>query len=103
MNDAGPLSQPAERLSQGPHIAASGRVLWAIGLLVLLTIALRLPGVGRPLVGAFATKNAVYGMIARNWAVGRASVWRPTLDCLAGDLRAWHLVELPIAAYVAGG
>ena len=56
----------------------------------------------RPLTGAFATKNATYAMIARNWATGR-SPWRlPTTDCVAGGDRGWHLVELPVAAYIAG-
>jgi hypothetical protein len=67
-----------------------------------MTVLARLPGIGRPLVGNFATKNVVYAMIARNWAEGRASLLTPTLDCLADGQRAWHLVEFPVSAYVSG-
>lgn len=70
--------------------------------MALLCVALRLPGVSRPLVGNFATKSATYAMIARNWALGRAPIWRPTTDCMAGGDRGWHLLEVPVAAYVAG-
>lgn len=70
---------------------------WA---LLALTAGLRSPGLGRPLLGTFATKNVVYAMIARNWALGNASPWYPTLDCLAGAQRAWHLVEFPVSAYL---
>lgn len=70
--------------------------------LVLLSVAIRSPGLGRPLVGHFATKNATYAMIARNWALGRAPFWRPTTDCMAGGDRGWHLLEVPVAAYLAG-
>jgi hypothetical protein len=72
-------------------------------LLVVLAIAVRMPAIDRPLVGEFATKNAVYGMIARNWALGRASLARPTVDCLVGGERGLHLVEVPLSAYAAGG
>ena len=47
-------------------------------------------------------KNAVNAMMARNWATGRAPAWLPTLDCLAGDERSLHLLELPLSAYVSG-
>lgn len=70
--------------------------------MLFVSLALRLPGVARPLTGNFATKNATYGMIARNFATGRASIWRPTTDCLAADDRGWHLVEFPVAAYFSG-
>jgi 4-amino-4-deoxy-L-arabinose transferase-like glycosyltransferase len=39
-------------------------------------------------------------MIARNWAMGRASLWHPTLDCLRGGSRSLHLVEWPASAYL---
>src|SRR5262245_54961809 len=65
-----------------PAVQRSSAV--GLSLLVLVAIALRVPGVSRPLIGNFATKNAVNAMIARNWALGRAPAWRPTLDCLAG-------------------
>jgi hypothetical protein len=70
---------------------------------VLLVASLvRLPAISRPLLGYFGAKNVVYAMIARNWIEGRASLWRPTLDCLAGGERAWHLLEFPVSAYLAG-
>jgi hypothetical protein len=68
----------------------------------VLTAVLRLPGIERPLTGNFATKNAVYAMIARNWAMGRAGVFQPTLDCLVGGQRSLHLLELPVSAYLSG-
>lgn len=82
--------------SDGP-VHATG--VWIL-LLVLLAVAARLPGVGRPLLGPFATKNCVYAMIARNWASGRAPWFRPTIDQLVGGERGWHLTELPVPAYV---
>jgi len=74
----------------------------ALLLLLAVTAAVRLPGLGRPLLGNFATKQAVYGMIARNWAEGRAPLWYPTLDVLRGGRRSLHLVELPVSAYLTG-
>jgi hypothetical protein len=82
---------------------ASSRRFLAPALLLLLALLLRLPSIGQPLVGAFATRNIVHAMIARNWVEGRAPLWRPTLDVLIGDQRAWHLVELPVQAYLSGG
>jgi 4-amino-4-deoxy-L-arabinose transferase-like glycosyltransferase len=41
-------------------------------------------------------------MIARNWAEGRASLWSPTLDCLAHGQRSLHLVDFPVSAYLSG-
>jgi 4-amino-4-deoxy-L-arabinose transferase-like glycosyltransferase len=76
--------------------------LYLIALLAA-TAGIRLIGVGRPLLGNFATKNVVYAMIARNWVNGRAPVWQPTLDCLAADgERGLYLLEVPISAYVTG-
>jgi hypothetical protein len=73
-------------------------------LLVALTAGVRLPGVTRPLLGNFATKNVVYAMSARNWALGRAPAWLPTVDCLAADgQRSLHMLEVPVSAYVSGG
>ncbi|HVX61927.1 MAG TPA: glycosyltransferase family 39 protein, partial [Pirellulales bacterium] len=71
-------------------------------MLLLLTAAIRLPGVNRPLLGNFSTKNLTYAMIARNWGEGRASLWRPTMDCLVGGQRGLHLLELPVSAYLSG-
>lgn len=73
--------------------------VWLL-LLVLLAVGARLPGVGRSLLGPFATKNCVYAMIARNWAHGRAPWFRPTIDQLVGGERGWHLTELPLPAYL---
>ena len=78
------------------------RLLLPLLLLLALTAAVRLPGIGRPLVGNFATKQAVYGMIARNWAERRADLWYPTIDVLRGGHRSLHLVELPVSAYLTG-
>lgn len=75
---------------------------WPLLWLVLLTIVLRSPGIDRPLLGNFATKNVVYAMIARNWVEGRASVWYPTLDVMAGGHRSLHLLEFPASAYFSG-
>ena len=74
----------------------------ALFALVLLTVLVRVPGIHRPLLGHYGTKNAVYAMIARNWALGRAPLWLPTIDCLAGGERGRHLLEIPVSAYVAG-
>jgi hypothetical protein len=81
-----------------PRAAVGNRWLWGI---VLATVAVRIVGIDRPLVGNFATKSVVYAMAARNWALERAPAWRPTLDLSAGDERAWHLMEWPASAYLA--
>lgn len=70
-------------------------------LVVVLAVALRTPGVLRPLLGTFATKNCVYAMIARNWASGHAPWYLPTIDQLVGGRRGWHLTELPVPVYLA--
>lgn len=69
-------------------------------LLVVLAVTVRLPGIQRPLLGTFATKNCVYAMIARNWASGRAPWYLPTVDQLVGGERGWHLTELPVSVYL---
>jgi len=88
-------------ITQAPHAPqiAAGRGFW---LVLALAVLIRLPGIDRPLVGNFATKNVVYAMIARNWAEGRASLWCPTLDCLVEGRRSLHMLEFPAAAYLAG-
>jgi hypothetical protein len=91
------------RIAANAQVARSVGIHWGFVGLLALTALLRLPAIDRPLVGVFATKNAVYAMIARNAALGRAPLWRPTIDCLAGGERAWHLVEFPVSAYVTGG
>jgi len=92
----------AEQRTQVSQAVQTRHIIALLAVLVVLTIALRLPGITRPLLGNFATKNVVYGMIARNWAEGRADLWRPTLDVLRGGQRSWHLVEFPVAAYLTG-
>ncbi len=76
----------------------------SLGLAALLALAaaFRLLGVTRPLLGNFATKNVVYGMIARNWARGETSATRPMLDLLVGGGPSMHLLEIPLSAYLAG-
>jgi predicted membrane-bound mannosyltransferase len=81
----------------------AARQWWAtVLLLVAVTAAVRLPGVARPLVGHFATKNVAYATIARNWARGQASFWCPTLDVLVEGQPGVHLLEVPLSAYLAG-
>ena len=92
----------AAQTTQAAALRDERRFRWAIAALVLAAIAVRVPGIDRPLVGNFATKSAVYAMIARNWALDRAPIWCPTIDLTAGDERAWHLMEWPAAAFVAG-
>lgn len=83
-------------------IVISSRHKW-VGLLLLVTLALRAYALDRPLLGNFATKNAVYAMIARNLAEGNSPCYRPTVDVLRGGDRGWHLLEIPLPAYLAGG
>lgn len=80
----------------------SRRLAWPLVGLLLAALALRAGAIERPLVGYFATKNVVYAMIARHWARGEASWNRPTLDVLQDGRPSWHLLEVPVAAYVAG-
>jgi 4-amino-4-deoxy-L-arabinose transferase-like glycosyltransferase len=70
--------------------------------LVLLSAGLRSLAITRPLLGNFAAKNVMYGMIARNWDEGRAGILYPTLDCMVGGQRSLHMLELPVSAYVTG-
>jgi hypothetical protein len=99
------IQLPATTASATHHsqIRRASPVGWALLGLLALTALLRLPAIDRPLVGAFATKNAVYAMIARNAVLGRAPWWRPSVDCLAGGQRGWHLVEFPVSAILSGG
>ncbi|NLX97499.1 MAG: phospholipid carrier-dependent glycosyltransferase [Rhodopirellula sp.] len=78
----------------------SRRIGPPILVLTLLAVLARLPGINRPLVGNFATRNVVSAMVARNWAEGRATLWYPTVDCLAGEHRQWILLEFPVSTYL---
>jgi hypothetical protein len=94
-------SQTSQRSPPSGDTAHSGGAYgWIVGF-IAATIGVRLIGITQPLVGTFATKHCVYAMIARNWGEGRAPFWQPTLDCLAGNERAWHLMEWPASAYAA--
>ena len=81
----------------------ASRQTLAICCLLALTALVRLPGVGRPLLGVYATKNVAHAMIARNWAQGTASIWYPTLDCLGRGGRMLHLNEFPASAALTAG
>jgi len=89
--------------SQIPHASQSPCSPIAFWALLALTAAVRLPGIARPLLGNFATKNVMYAMIARNWVEGRAGILYPTLDCLVGGKRSLHMLELSVSAYLTGG
>ncbi|MDA7979799.1 MAG: glycosyltransferase family 39 protein [Pirellulales bacterium] len=83
--------------------AAAQGTSWRLVLLVfLVALGVRSVHLTRPLLGNFATKNAAYGMIARNFARGNAPVWRPTLDVMVNGQRGAHLLEVPLSAYAAG-
>lgn len=95
---------PAPNAPDGIATATQSRhSLWLVCALLLAALVVRLPGVGRPLVGYFATKNVVYAMVARNLVEGHGTLAYPTLDCLAGNQRAWHLLEWPVSAYLTAG
>lgn len=85
--------------------ALGGRIRAWVGsplfVLLLATLAVRIVGIDRPLTGTFATKSAVHAMVARNWALGRAPYYQPTIDLLTGNERSWHLMEWPAASFVA--
>jgi 4-amino-4-deoxy-L-arabinose transferase-like glycosyltransferase len=70
--------------------------LWAV---VAAVVVVRAIGISQPLLGNFATKQTIYAMIARNWALGRAPLWQPTIDRLTDGQRSWHLPEWPATAY----
>lgn len=94
------LLRPIEAL---PGTTSRPRLRIAIPLaLVLTTLLTRLPGIGRPLLGNFSTKAAVYGMIARSFARGEAQVLYPQLDVLVGGRPSYHLLECPLSAYLTG-
>ncbi len=76
--------------------------MWTVGLLIVVAVAVRSAGVGRPLVGQFATKNTIYAMVARNWVCGEAPLRYPTIDCLRAGKPSLHMLEFPASAYLTG-
>ena len=86
------------------RLRCNGRRLpLAFWVVLVLSVAVRSVGIDRPLVGDFATKNALYAMIARNWVEARTSLWYPALDLLADDgQRLLYMQEFPASAYVTG-
>ncbi len=90
----------SEQTPQSTHTRQFPAVFW---LLLALTAVVRLGGITRPLLGNFATRNVGYGMIARNWVEGRASLWYPTLDVLKGGQRSLIMLEFPVSAYLTAG
>ncbi len=94
----------AARCSLRQELSSRKRVLALLGVLALLAVALRCWGLNRPFLGAFGSKAAVHGMIARNWSASRAPWHLPTVDMLAGSKRGLHLLEYPVpTALVAWG
>ena len=73
-----------------------------LAAILLGSTGLRLAAVNRPLVGNFANKNVVHAMSARNWVLGRAPFWYPTLDILRDGHRSYHMLACPVSAYLAG-
>ncbi|HEX4147336.1 MAG TPA: phospholipid carrier-dependent glycosyltransferase [Pirellulales bacterium] len=69
--------------------------------LLATSLLVRLPGVGRPLLGHFSSKSILYAMIARNWARGDATCWQPRVDCLYAGERGMHFVDYPIISQIA--
>ena len=89
--------------TQNPQASQTARWALALCALLALTAAVRLPGITRPLLGNFATKNVIHGMIARNWVEGRAGILYPSLDVLVGGKRSLHMLEFSVSAYLTGG
>ena len=92
---------PARATQSAQSTAGKLSVPAAFWCLLLAACVLRGAGLDRPLLGHFASKSTLYGMIARNWARGLAPAWQPTVDCIVGGQRGVHMVEFPVAAYVA--
>lgn len=95
-------NQPAECPPVGSPLPASRGGVLVPAMILVLAVGLRLPGVARPLLGNFATKNVIYAMIARNFAEGRGPWLYPTLNVLVNDRPGYHLLELPLSAYMTG-
>ena len=72
----------------------------ALFLVLLLTFAIRIPGLSRPLLGNFSTRAVVSGMIARNLVHGEASLLYPRLDVIVNGQASYHLMECPVSVYL---
>lgn len=92
-------SQPEDVRAEDATRRRWDRRVW---LLIGLALLLRVPGLHRPLLGNFATKNVAYAMIAQNWATCQTPLWHPTLHVLRDGGPGLHLLEVPVTAYVAG-
>ena len=77
---------------------AFGPAFW---WLLAASLLVRLPGLGRPLLGHFSSKSILYAMIARNWARGDATCWQPRVDCLYAGERGMHFVDYPVMGQIA--
>lgn len=72
----------------------------ALFLVLLITFAIRTPGLSRPLLGNFSTRAVVSGMIARNLVHGEASLLYPRLDVIVNGQASYHLMECPVSVYL---
>ena len=72
----------------------------ALFLVLLLTFAIRIPGLSRPLLGNFSTRAVVSGMIARNLVHREASLLYPRLDVIVNGQASYHLMECPVSVYL---
>lgn len=88
--------------SGGPHSSRVRHFTVIVLLLLIFATAYRSLGITRPLVGNFSTKSVIYGMIARNWAEGRAGLFYPTMDVLVGGRRSLHMLEFSVSAQLTG-
>lgn len=97
------MNMPADQIAPN---AAQDRMKKTTALLLaavlLLSTGLRLGTIRRPFVGNFANKSVVYAMNARNWVLGRASLWYPTIDIMRDGRRSLHMIEFPLSAYATG-
>jgi 4-amino-4-deoxy-L-arabinose transferase-like glycosyltransferase len=95
-------AQPMQSAARDSEQRAGKHLPLAFWCLLLAACLLRGVGLDRPLLGHYASKSTLYGMIARNWARGLAPAWQPTVDCLVGGQRGAHMIEFPVSAYAVG-
>ena len=74
--------------------------LIALFLVLMITFAIRIPGISRPLLGNFSTRAVVSGMIARNLVQGETSLLYPRLDVIVNGQASYHLMECPVSVYL---